>query len=60
MAKTSYVVVINPSYDFTEADNPNQAMEEYKKKYPRIHGDIAIVPRSAFKLNGKRIPYRTG
>ncbi len=56
MSKTSYVIIVNPAYDFIDADNPEQAEEKYrsKNKYAR---DIAIVPRSAFKLNGKRIPF---
>ncbi len=58
MAKTSYIVVINPAYDFIEADNPELAEALYRSKNRDAH-DIAIVPRSAFKLNGKRIPYST-
>ena len=56
MAKTSYVVVLDPAYDFIEAYNPEEAIEKYKKKNNKAN-DVAIVPRNAFKLNGKRIPF---
>jgi len=58
MAKTSYIVIIRPAYDFIEGENPELAETEYRNKNKDIKGDIAIVPRSAFKLNGKRIPYK--
>ncbi len=57
MSKTSYIVVVNPAYDFIDADNPELAEALYRSKNRAAH-DVAIVPRSAFKLNGKRIPYK--
>ncbi len=57
MSKTSYIVVINPAYDFIEADNTELAEALYRSNNPGTY-DIAIVPRSAFKLNSKRIPYK--
>lgn len=56
MAKTSYIVVINPAYDFIDADNPELAEALYRSKNRNVH-DVAVIPRSAFKLNGKRIPF---
>ncbi len=32
MAKTSYIVIINPAYDFIDADNPELAEAQYQSK----------------------------
>ena len=55
MAKTSYIIIVNPAYDFIDADNPEKAEEAYRKSNP-VAKNVAVVPRNQLKLNGKRIP----
>lgn len=57
MGKTSYIVIIEPKIDEIEGSNPEQAEALYRNAHKGIK-DLAIVPRSALKLNGKRIPYK--
>lgn len=57
MGKTSYIVVIEPKIDEIEGNNPEHAEALYRKAHAGIK-DLAIVPRNAFKLNGKRVPYK--
>ena len=57
MAKTSYIIIVNPAYDFIDADNPEKAEEAYRKSNPKAK-DVAVVPKNWFKLNGKRISYK--
>lgn len=57
MGKTSYIVIKNPDIDEIEGDNPEHAEALYRNAHKGIK-DLALVPRSAFKLNGKRVPYK--
>ncbi len=59
MSKTSYIVVINPAYDFIEVDNQKLAEALYISKNKAAH-DVAIVPRSAFKPEWEEDTVLTG
>lgn len=59
MGKTSYIVVIEPKIDEIEGSNPEQVEALYRNEHLAEQiKNLAIVPRSAFKLNGKRVPYK--
>ena len=55
MSKTDYILIPNAKIVKVRAKNPGQAYEQYKAQHPDDK-NIVIMPQSAVKLNGKRIP----
>ena len=54
MSNTNYIIIIEPIIEKITASNPKEAERKIREKRPEIK-KIMIVPRSAVKLDGKRI-----